>query len=295
MRRTLLLVPLLLVACGGGDGAALSAPSPSATAQVVQSCPEEFRPGGTEPWVPAEPTTQTPGRLVPDADPVEALVCRYGEAEELVGQVVLTDGLNSLRHDLLVPEKLAGQEEICTLIGGRPVPHLMRLTYADGDLWVSAVQDPNSCTDTGNGDFVSSAYLGDRLAAAYDGRSWPAAPELDGCTGPGVGRAGQEDALVPEGWQSLLVCTGDSAPREVASARAQRVASVLAEVQTGPDSNICSGSPRVTYGLLFRYEVGPPVHVRYSPGCEPPVHNGSLDGTPTQEQQARLEDLLAPS
>lgn len=291
MRRTLLLVPLLLVACGGGERAELSAPSPPA--DVVEACPEQFSSTGTEPWVPAEPTTETPGRLVPDADPVEALLCRYGEAEELAGQVVLTEGLNGLRHDLLVPEELEGREQVCTLIGGGLVPHLMRLTYADGDLWVSAVQDPNSCTGTGNGDFVSSAYLGDRLAAAYDSRSWPAAPQVDGCTGGGTGRLGQEDALVPEGWQSLLVCSGGSQPREVE--QAQEVTSVLAEVDTGPGTNGCSGPARVTHSLLFRYDVGPPVQVRYSPGCEPTLSNGSLGGTTSEQQDARLEDLLAPT
>lgn len=294
MRRTLLLVPLLLVACGGADRAGLGAPSPSASAAVAEGCPEQFSSAGTEPWVPAEPTTETPGRLVPDADPVEALLCRYDEADELVGQVVLTEGLNGLRHDLLVPEELDGREQVCTLIGGGRVPHLMRLTYADGDLWVSAVQDPNSCTNTGNGDFVSSAYLGDRLATAYDGRSWPATPQVDGCTG-GTGRLGQEGALVPEGWQSLVVCTGGSEPREVEPEQAQQVTSVLAEVDAGPGTNGCSGPARATYSLLFRYEVGPPVQVRHSPGCEPALSNGSLGGTTSQQQEARLEDLLAPS
>lgn len=295
MRRTLLLVPLLLAACGGGDGAASSAPSPSASAPVVEGCPEQFSSTGTEPWVPAAPTTETPGRLVPDADPVEALLCRYSESEELAGEVVLTEGLSSVRHDLLVPEELEGREQVCTLIGGGLVPHLMRLTYADGDLWVSAVQDPNSCTGTGNGDFVSSAYLGERLATAYDSRSWPVAPRVDGCTGGGTGRLGQEDALVPEGWQSLLVCSGGSEPREVEPEQAQQVTSVLAEVEAGPGTNGCSGPARATYSLLFRYEAGPPVQVRYSPGCQPTLSNGSLGGTTSEQQEARLEDLLAPA
>lgn len=176
-------------------------------------CPDTFDESAGTPWVPAPPSTETPGRLVPDADPVEAVVCRYTPEGE-VEQRDLTEGLDRVRHDLLLPEKRAGESRPCTLIGGRDVPHLLYLRYADGDLWVSATQEPNSCTDTGNGDFVSSVHVGDRLAAAYDEGAWPPAPQPDGCLISRAGRLGQEKTLVPDGWESLLVCVKDTAKAE---------------------------------------------------------------------------------
>ena len=74
---------------------------------------------------------------------------------------------------------------------------------------------------------------------------------------------------------------------------AREVADLLNQVFTEPGSNSCAGTARTTYDLLFRYADGPPVALWYSPGCEPPLHNGSLDATPTKEQGAALEDLLA--
>lgn len=303
MRR--LLAPLLLIALVGcGDtpadrtGDLQAAPTGAATSEAMTpDCPDAFEvaAGGGEPWVPQPPTTQTDGRLVPDADPVDALVCRYAPEGELVGSEPLDGGLDRIRHDLLVPEKQDGQERVCTLIGGGLVPHLMRLSYADGDLWLSATTDPNSCTDSGNGAFVTPAYLGSRLATAYDSGSWPAPPAPTGCAGGGTGRAGQEDALVPAGWTSLSVCVGSDTPRELSAEDAARVVEVLGELDTAPGTNSCSGNAPTSYNLLFGYEDGPPVGIWFAPGCEPALHGGSLDASPTRQQTAELETLLRPT
>lgn len=299
MRRLVpALLLVLLTGCGSDQVGQPDTGFPYLEPEQVEGpiCPKAFDESAETPWVPAPPSTETPGRLVLDADPVEAVVCRYipeGEVE----QRELTDGLDRIRHDLLLPQKLSDQTRACTLIGGTPVPHLMHLRYADGDGWVSATEEPNSCTDSGNGEFVSASYLGGQLAASYDAGAWVAAPEPRGCTGDGRGRLGQERTLVPTGWSSLHVCrpagSGLDQPREVPRASADQVAALLQEVETEPGSGGCSGTLRTTYDLLFSWPDGPPVHVSYLPGCEPSMRNGSLDGAPTAAQGERLESLLA--
>ena len=291
MRRTTALVGavLALSSCGQRQEVATGvSPSPSAAA----GCPERFlSPAEGEPWVPAPPTTETPGRLVPDADPVEALVCRYGESGTLDGEVALEGGLDRIRTDLLVPARVEGAERACTLIGGGVVPHLLRLRYADGELWLSAVQEPNRCAATGNGAFVSSAYLGDRLAQAYDKATWPA-QDPEPCAEGSTGRAGQERALAPEGWRSLLVCDEDDRGRDIDPDRAAQAASLLGQLPTQPGTNACDGVPTSVRRLVFAYDEGPPVTVRWTPGCEPSIGNGSLSAVPTPAQTELLGVLL---
>jgi hypothetical protein len=290
------LLLALLAACGTEQaGQPDSGFSYLGSEPVGALCPDTFDLTSKTPWVPHPPTTETPDRLAPDADPVEAVVCRYtpeGQAEQGVD---LTGGLDRIRHDLLLPVKLPGESRPCTLIGGRDVPHLLYLRYADGDLWISAVQEPNSCTDTGNGDVVSSVYLGDRLAASYDQGAWAPPPQPDGCSVRGAGRLGQERTLVPDGWQSLLVCpeAEQPEPRELDQNAAARVADLLNDLPAEADSSTCSGPSSAGYDLLFRYPDGPPVHVWWLRGCDPPLHNGSLQAIPSAAQSDELEALLA--
>lgn len=295
MRRTAALVAavLVLAACGEEpQGSATPTSAPSAAA----GCPETFPAPAGDPWVPAGPTTETPGRLVPDADPVEALVCRYGDVFEadaaaLQGEVALEGGLDRVRTDLLVPARVEAAERACTQIGGGQVPHLVRLRYADGELWLSAVQDPNRCTDTGNGAFVSSAYLGDRLAQAYDTAAWPG-QDPDPCARGGPGRAGEEGTLVPAGWASLVVCEPDGRSREVPPDRAVQVAELLGQLPVRPGTNACEGVPTAVRRLVLGYEQGPRSVVVWTPGCEPSVGNGSLSALPTPAQTELLGVLV---
>lgn len=166
--------------------AAPSSPAPSSPAPsepaALDGCPASFRASAT-PWVPAPPTTETPGRLVPDADPVTAVVCRYqplasgtptsgaGPAA-LVGEVPLASGLDRVRLDLAASPPAAGPPPTCPAAGGPRVPYLLRLDYADGSLWVSSVQDPGSCAASGNGVFVTGTHLGGVLARSYDAAAW---------------------------------------------------------------------------------------------------------------------------
>ena len=296
MRRTaaLLAAVLALSSCGQGEErAAGGAPSPSA----ADGCPDRFPAPEGEPWVPAPPTTETPGRLVPDADPVEVLVCRYGDVFDagsapLEGQVQLEGGLDRIRTDLLVPPRVEGAEQACTQIGGGFVPHLARLRYADGELWLSAVQEPNRCSATGNGAFVSPSYLGERLAEAYDAATWPPR-DPDPCAAGSSGRAGQEQALVPAGWTALVVCDEDDRRQDVGPDMAAQAASLLGQLRTQPGTNACEGVPTSVRRLVFTYAEGPPVAVVWTPGCEPSVANGSLSAVPTPAQTELLGVLLA--
>ena len=291
MRRTPALVAavLALSACGPQDDPVVSGSPPSPVA--VDGCPERYAAEDQRPWVPAPPTTETPGRLVPDADPVEALVCRYAESGALEGEVALGDGLDRVRTDLLLPARVEGSERACTQIGGPVAPHLLRLRYADGELWLSAVQEVNGCTESGNGAFVTSAYLGDRLAQAYDSRTWPSA-DVDACVEGGQGRAGQERALVPAGWTSLVVCAEEGSLREVAPDRAAQVAALLGQLATRPGTNACQGTMTSSSRLVFAYPEGPAVEHWWTPGCEPSLRNGSLSASPTPAQADLLGVLL---
>lgn len=281
---------VLLASCGssGGEGTATGA-APSARA--TDGCPDRWAGSGAAPWVPTPPVTETPGRLVPDADPVEALVCRYDASGALEGDVVLQEGLDRIRTDLLVPARVEGAAGTCRPTGGQTAPHLLRLRYADGDLWLSAVQRDDACTTSGNGDFVSSAYLGSALERSYRAGSW-VPPDLDRCALGGPGRAGQERALLPPGWTSLAVCGDDGSVREVAADRAEQVGALLAQLAAQPAPASCDGSAASLSRLGAAYAEGPPVVLWWTPGCEPSIRNGTLSAALTPAQTELLQLLV---
>jgi hypothetical protein len=260
------------------------------------------------PWVPQVPTAETDGRLVPDADPVLAHVCRYEARQNsgapvalhLAGEVDVTSGLEFVRRDLHLPALLSGSERSCTLVGGPLVPHLVRFDYADGSVWVSASQEPNACTNSGNGTFTTGVPLGARLAQSFTTRRWQPAPQPERCFAGAGGRAGQEQQLVPDDWTSITVCHPDvdapgPPPRELDAATAAQVVALLEGAETAPGSGGCSGGDNTTFDLLVRYRDGNAVTVGVNIGCDPPLRNGSLDGVLAARDQAELEGLLRGS
>ena len=170
---------LLLTACssggdrgGGDDPSAGPAAVPPADAQP---CPAAYDTAAPPPWVPALPGTETEGRLAPDADPVEVVLCRYAAVTAgpsgLNGPPVrIGVDLQRVRTDLQLPPKAADGRACTPEEPG--VPYLARLSYAYGDLWVSSTVTPNGCADTGNGVFVSGSSRGAQLAASYDAGAW---------------------------------------------------------------------------------------------------------------------------
>jgi hypothetical protein len=310
VRRLLLVLALLLAGCGqeSGGGTAdgldvTTSPSPVGPATPDGSCPPEH-PAVAGPWVPETPSTDTEGRLVPDADPVLAVVCRYAErpnsgppqSAALVDSTEVTDGLRTVRTDLHLPGEQLRQGRVCTDMGGSLVPHLVRFDYADGSLWLSAAVEPNRCTNSGNGAFTTGAYLGQLLGDAFDTGRWPGLPPTT-CGGGGPGRAGQEAALLPDGWTALTSCrrSPDGAVADVVLSEddAQQVAELLGRAELAPGSGGCGGGDGYVYSALAEYPEGNPVAVDLNVGCEPPLRNGSLDGVLPLEQQRELAALLA--
>lgn len=307
----MLAVVLATAGCGGapdraGPGASSGLAEGPSAGPVTQdgTCPAVY-PAVDGPWVPELPSADTGGRLVPDADPVPAHVCRYAARQnsgdpvplDLVGAVDVRTGLAAVRQDLHLPALLDGSERSCTAMGGELVPHLVRFDYADGSVWLSAAQEPNSCTDSGNGAFLTGIQLGDRLAAAFDTGRWPPAPQPEGCFAGAGGRAGQERQLVPDGWTSMTVCQPGlddpgPPPRALDAAAAERVAALLGDAELAPGSGGCSGGDNTRFDLLVGYPDGNAVTVGVNIGCEPPLRNGSLDGVLDTGEQAALADLL---
>ena len=130
--------------------------------------------------------------------------------------------------------------------------------------------------------------------------SWPLT-DPDPCGKGRTGRAGQEQALAPAGWTSLVVCADDGGPaggRRPTGPR--RSCPCWASSTTRPGTNACDGVPTSSARLVLTYPEGPPVELWWTPGCEPSLGNGSLSAAPTPAQTellgraARLSGRGAP-
>lgn len=284
-------------------------------APVAEPCPQQL-PVTTdrEPSVVPPPSSGPAGRLVPAEVPRAALVCRYEDSSiftrsgnrsrptsvALAGQRALAAGLERIASDLALPAGSA--YGFCTQAGGPTVPHLLRLDYASESVWVSTSTDVNGCALVTNGAFTAPVYVGGQVAASFDAGAWVDPPLREGFADPcrlsKAGRAGQETALVPDGWTGLDVCV-DGAPRPVAPERAAAVADLLGglELGAGGAGSSCpppagppdAGTPRQ---LVWRYPSGRDVLTFLVLGCDPPVDSLLLSATATLEEQAELARLL---
>lgn len=289
---------------------------------ATEPCPERLPVADDERSVAAPPAPGPSDRLVPQQVPTAVLVCRYEDTSifgptgtrerptevELDAERVLTAGLERLPDDLAVPRGEAFG--VCSSAGGPTVPYLLRLDYPRGPVWLSTSTEVNSCAVVTNGAFTAASYVGRQVEASYDARAWVPEPALPGlsetpCPRTPTGRAGQEQVLVPQGWDELVVCrsgAGSVTARQLDGDAARRVADLLLSLPTAPREGLyasCDQRQQVSglegdpqFELLFTYPRGRGVRVIPFLGCDPPLGNGSLEGTPTIEQQAELLRLL---
>jgi hypothetical protein len=264
------------------------------------SCPRTY--ARVAPWVPAGPSgVNARARLVPLRPPSTAVICAYdgsniGSAAgwALSGRRRLAGGLRALVAQLAwQPARIPGQDIACTLIGGTQVNYLIGLTYRGGGrLWVAATQDPNSCVRSSNGQFVSIGVVGAWVTKAFKAGRWPR-PRLVSChsAGPGVGRLGQDKAMVPPGSMSVTICGRGG--RTVTSGF-QPLVSALNALPTRVSTRGCSMTTRhgPTYRLLFSYRQGPAVQVNIEGNCVPQVDNLGLQSDSAGTIVPIIERLL---
>jgi hypothetical protein len=211
----LLVAVLLLTACGQQPDR-LGSEEPGAVA-AAQPCPEAL---DRDAPVPAQPAAALSAQLAPDEVPQAVLVCQYGDAQgrgtaALEGARELSGGLDALPGDLAVP---AGTDSgPCTAMGGPLVPYLVQLRYAEQVVWLRTHDEVNGCALVTNGAFTSGTYLGGQVAASYDAGAWVEAPSrrvggpTSDCPAGPSARAGQEQELVPAGWNEVVVCRSSQA------------------------------------------------------------------------------------
>lgn len=93
-----------------------------------------------------------------------------------------------------------------------------------------------------------------------------------------------DEVMVPPGVREVVICPSD-APHVTVSdpGRVRELVEALNRLPTRPSDLSCTGIPTSPYRAFFRYPSGPSVLVRVIPGCVPPIDNGSLQVTPTED------------
>jgi len=254
--------------------------------------------------VPAKPAgVNARARLVPLRPPGTAVICAYdgsnlGPASgwALSGRRRLAGGLRALVAQLAwQPARIPGQDIACTLIGGTQVNYLIGLTFPGrGRLWVAATQDPNSCVNSSNGEFVSTGVIGASVTKAFTTGRWPQ-PRPVSChvVGPGVGRLGQDKAMVPPGSMSVTICRRHGG--RTVSSGFQPLVAALNALPTRVSTRGCSMTndhPLPSYRLLFSYREGPAVQVSIEGNCFPQVDNLGLQSDSARTIVPIIERLL---
>lgn len=284
--KALLPVLLLLTACAAPEEGQARSQAP------LPGCPAR---AGVE--VPAEPTADTVGRLVPEQPPTSALVCRYDADGAATGEVQLSAGLAAVPVDLLLTGSVGQGTGACAEEPGPLTPVLLRLAYPDGVVWLATTEQARLCGGVTNGRFTSGQDVGDVLVASAAAGGWTVPPLPDAgqrCVPQRTGRLGQETALLPAGVQALTVCrvAGDGVRRRTATAQERAVVEdVLSEPVAVLDPRTCDGGGE-QFELAASYGPGPAVLVRYARGCDPDVDNGSLAADLPPAERERLEAVL---
>jgi hypothetical protein len=262
-------------------------------------CPARY--AGVAPWVPAGPAgVSASARLVPRRVPRSAVICAYDGTNvgpqsgwKLSGRRSLTSGLAALTAQLTWQP---GRRPLtCTAVGGRQVNYLIGLTYSGGGrLWVAATLDPNSCVGSSNGEFASSGVIGLPVTKAFRTGKWPVpGPESCHGGGPGVGRLGQDKAMVSPGVTSVTICGRGG--RTIYAGYGRLIAALNA-LRTWPSTGSCTFAPGQhgpSYRLLFSYPEGPAVQVSINGHCSPQIDNLSLQSASARGIVPIIERLIS--
>ncbi len=122
--------------------------------------------------------------MAPREVPSRVIACSYADSGATgagtsvgspLGQSrIISDGLDQLAGRLAgMPAWYAdGEPTFCTQVGGPAANYLLGLSYPSGTMWVSTATDPNACSGTTNGDFVSRTSLGKDVAYALSTGRW---------------------------------------------------------------------------------------------------------------------------
>jgi hypothetical protein len=279
-----------LAACASAAprSVASTAPSRASASQPVStpppaapSCPAQFD-SASKPWVPALPTgVDGRTRLAPATVAAAVVVCAYRHAdnEALTGSRQLAGDLTPVEDQLSwAPPKVNTAVLPCALYiaAADRDNYLIGLQYQDALVWVWA---PGfHCQSSGNGEFVSSANLGAVASGWYDAGRASAAASSASCVN-GLGRLGQDVALVPAGASGAQICrvaiSSDTLLRTLTAVAAGQLADALNAVPTAKATDACV-SGVVGSKLVFTYPSGPPVIVHIRPGCDQVIDNGAL-------------------
>lgn len=187
-------------------------------------------------------------------------------------------------------------------MGGDETVYLVGATYAAAIVWVATRADPNRCSDSTNGDFLSRAPLGVTLGATYSRQPVEPAPAAGACLGYSYGRLGDDRMVAPDGDPEVTVCrntaTGAPAATALTSEQSRRVVSALRGLAVRATSGTCTaGDDREhsrDFRLVLRYPAGPDVVVNVSPTCDPQLMGGGLESEDATTVLDLVEQWSAP-
>ena len=233
-------------------------------------------------------------RLLPDRQPESLVVCSYPVLDMVNGSLtapfrlktrtVLSAGEQSEMVELLTWAPLDNlRSRACTAMGGDETVHLIGSRYPDAIVWVAAKADPNGCSKSTNGDFVSSAAVGSRLGAAFGDKSRPDPAPTGACASWGFGRLGDHLSIAPEGDPRVTVCrnraNGTAQPTQLSAEQSREVVAALRSLTVAPSDSGCSSTGddhSRQFRLVLDYAEGPAVWVNVSPTCTPQAFSSGL-------------------
>jgi hypothetical protein len=233
-------------------------------------------------------------RLLPDRQPQSLVVCSYPVLDIMHGSLtapfrlttrtVLSAGERSELVELLTWAPLDNlRSKACTAMGGDETVHLIGSRYPDAIVWVAAKADPNACSKSTNGDFVSSAAVGSRLGAVLGDKGGRDPASTGACAGWGFGRLGDHRSIAPEGDPRVTVCRnradGTEQALQLSAEQSREVVAALRSLDVRPSDSGCSNTGddySRQFRLVLDYAEGPAVWVNVSPTCMPQAFSSGL-------------------